>query len=285
MEDVLLYKKILNAMSTHVAILDENGNILETNSAWREFGNSNGLQQENGCLGCNYLNICDAGSQEGDEDSTKVAEGIRNVIAGKCDEFLMQYPCHSPEEKRWFAVRVASYREEGFCRVIVSHENITPIVEVQEALEIKEHELRNQAEKLKETNIALRVLLDQRNEDRKQMEATVFTNVDRLVLPYVEKLSSARLSEQQKTLVEIVGSNLKEIISPFLQRLSSLEARLTPQEIEVAHLVRNGRSSKEISDILFLSVAGVDFHRKNLRKKFGLTNTSQNLRTYLMSLR
>jgi len=285
MEEALLYKKILNAMSTHVAILDQEGNILETNAAWRKYGADNGLQKNDGCLGCNYLTICDLGGNEGDDDAARVADGIRKVIAGEKEEFLMQYPCHSPKERRWFAVRVVSYREDSLCRVIVSHENITPIIEVQEALERSEQELKNQTEKLEETNIALRVLLEQRNEDKKQMEATVFANIERLVFPYLNKLTGGRLTEQQKTLLDIVDSNLKEIISPFLQQLSSLEMRLTPQEIEVAHLVRSGHSSKEIADIMFLSVAGVDFHRKNLRKKFGLTNTSQNLRSYLMSLR
>ena len=127
-------------------------------------------------------------------------------------------------------------------------------------------------------------MLDQRNEDRKHMESAVFANVDRLVLPYLEKLNVSRLTQNQKTLVEIISSNLEDIISPFLGRLSTLELRLTPQEMEVAHLIRNGRSSKEIAEVLFLSVAGVDFHRKNLRKKLGLTNSGQNLRSYLMSL-
>ena len=281
---VELYKKVLNAMSTHVAILDENGTIVETNRAWQDFGSANGLQGDVSCIRQNYLKICDGNGSDLDNDGAKVAAGIRKVIQGELDEFLMQYPCHSPEEERWFAVRAVAYREDGVCRVIVSHDNITPIVEVQKDLEKKEEELKKQAERLEETNIALRVLLEQRNEDKRQLEAAVFANVDRLVLPYIEKLSNSRLNDHQKTLVEIANSNLQEIVSPFLQHLSSLEARLTPQEIEVAHLIRKGRSTKEIAEILFLSVAGVDFHRKNLRRKFGLTHSSKNLRSYLMSL-
>lgn len=271
-------------MSTHVAILDETGTIMETNRAWQDFGKSNGMPENYECVQQNYLKICDGNGGDLDNDGARVAVGIRKVIQGELDEFLMQYPCHSPEEEHWFSVRAVAYRENGDCRVIVSHDNITPIVEVQKDLEKKEYMLKQQAERLEEKNIALRVLLEQRNEDKKLLEAAVFANVERLVLPYIEKLGNSRLSEHQKTLVEIANSNLQEIVSPFLQRLSSLEARLTPQEIEVAHLIRKGRSSKEIAEILFLSVAGVDFHRKNLRKKFGLTHSSKNLRSYLMSL-
>ena len=283
MEDATLYKRILNAMSAQVAILDEKGSILETNQSWREFGEDNGLKSVESCLSCNYLQICE-NSTDPDNDGKRVADGIRKVMNGEIDEFLMQYPCHSPDEKRWYVVRVVPYREKEFCRVIVSHENVTPIVEVQKNLEQKERELQSQKARLEDTNVALRVLLEQRNEDKKNMEAAVFANIDRLVLPYVEKLLIARLNDKQKTLVDIVNTNLRDIISPFLQNLTSLEIRLTPQEIEVAHLIRSGRSSKEIADILFLSVAGVDFHRKNLRKKLGLTHTKQNLRSYLMSL-
>ena len=78
--------------------------------------------------------------------------------------------------------------------------------------------------------------------------------------------------------------NLRDIISPFLRSLSALTMLLTPQEIEVANMVRSGRTSKEIADVLGISVSGVDFHRKRLRQKLGLTNSPKNLRSYLLSL-
>jgi DNA-binding CsgD family transcriptional regulator len=100
----------------------------------------------------------------------------------------------------------------------------------------------------------------------------------------VERLLQLNLSEKQRTLAEIIDTNIREITAPFLRSLSSLAIKLTPQEIEVAGMVRNGRSSKEIADMLNLSVAGVDFHRKSLRRKLGLTHSAQNLRSYLLSL-
>jgi len=80
-----------------------------------------------------------------------------------------------------------------------------------------------------------------------------------LVLPYVERLLQVNLPEKQRTLAEIIDTTIREITAPFLRSLSSLALKLTPQEIEVAGMVRNGRSSKEIADMLNLSVAGVDF--------------------------
>ena len=282
-----LYREVVNSISAHVAIIDEKGIILETNRAWDQFANDNEMQESFQSVGTNYLNICQLASGERSEEAAeanKVARGIRAVLTGKLPEFMTHYPCHSPAQKRWFIVRVVPLREEQRAKAIVTHENITPIMEMQEALREKELELLQQREKLEETNTALRVLLRQRDEDRTRLEETVYNNVDRLVLPYIEKLLQGRLSDKHRTLAEIADNNLRDIISPFLRTLSSLGLLLTPQEIEVANLVRNGRSSKEIADIMALSVAGVDFHRKRLRQKLGLANTKKNLRSFLLTL-
>ena len=282
-----LYREVVNSISAHVAIIDEKGIILETNQAWEQFANDNDMQESYQSVGSSYLNICEVAADDEDGEAAEaslVAQGIRGVLAGKLPEFMTHYPCHSPEKKRWFMVRVVPFREEQKAKAIVTHENISPIMEMQEALQQKEAELTQEREKLEETNTALRVLLRQRDEDRTRLEETVYNNVDRLVLPYIEKLLQGRLADKHRTLAEIADNNLRDIISPFLRTLSSLGLLLTPQEIEVSNLVRNGRSSKEIADIMGLSVAGVDFHRKRLRQKLGLANTKKNLRSFLLTL-
>jgi DNA-binding CsgD family transcriptional regulator len=282
-----LYREVVNSISAHVAIIDKQGVILETNRAWDQFAKENDMDQTFQSVGTNYLNICEVGTEGQSEDGAdvkEVAQGIHGVLTGELQEFMTHYPCHSPEQKRWFVVRVVPLQEEQKAKAIVTHENITPIMEMQEALKEKEVELLQEREKLEETNTALRVLLRQRDEDRTRLEETVYNNVDRLVLPYIEKLLQGKLSDKHRTLAEIADNNLRDIVSPFLRTLSTLGLLLTPQEIEVANLVRNGRSSKEIADIMSLSVAGVDFHRKRLRQKLGLANTKKNLRSFLLTL-
>lgn len=279
-----LYKVVIDSLSAHVAILDETGRILETNRAWQEFAKQNGMEAGFDSVGTNYLSICRGASTSPGDDAGRVAEGIIKVLSGELEEFFTQYPCHSPDRKRWYAVRVVPYRDEKVHRVIVTHENITPIMEVQEELKEKKVELTMERERLEEANIALRVLLRQREEDRKRIEDTIYGNVERLVFPYFEKMKQGQLSERHRTLLDLAEVNLQDIVSPFLHSLSALSVNLTPQEIDVANMVRSGKSSKEIAEVLNLSVAGVDFHRKNLRRKLGLTNTNRNLRSYLMSL-
>lgn len=279
-----LYKEIVNSISAHVAIIDNKGVILETNQAWKNYAQENGMPETFDSEGTNYLSICEAATLNLEDDASQVGFGIKQVISGEIPEFVSHYPCHSPDQKRWFVVRVVPFREAKVAKIVVTHEDITPIMVMQEELKQKESELLNERVKLEETNTALRVLLRQRDEDKARLEETVYKNVDRLVLPYIEKLLQGRLAEKHRTLVEIADNNLRDIVSPFLRSLSSLGLLLTPQETEVANLVRNGRSSKEIADIMNLSVSGIDFHRKRLRQKLGLANTPKNLRSYLMTL-
>jgi len=145
-------------------------------------------------------------------------------------------------------------------------------------------ELSEQKLSLEEANIALKVLLKQRENDRVELERKVLTNVKSMVIPYVERLKKARLKPREKIMVDIVDTHLKDIISPLLQNLSNASVLLTPQEIQVATLIKDGKSSKEIAEILIVSDATVHFHRKNLRRKFGLKNRKANLRAHLMSL-
>ena len=279
-----MYRVIVNSLSTHVAVLDENGVIVETNRAWQEFAQKNGMPEPVDCVGLNYLATCEAGTCD-EGESGLISRAIRQVIAGEITEFLTQYPCHSPQEKRWYSLRVVPYRDSGKRRVIVTHENITPIMLAQEKLRQQEKELQHKTEKLEETNIALKVLLEQRQRDREQMEERIVANIRELAVPALERLQQSSLTERQLTLVDIIASHLNEVVSPFLNRLSTINLLLTPQEIEVGTLVRQGKSSQEIADVLGVSLATISFHRKKLRRKLGLSKRGVNLRTYLLSLR
>jgi DNA-binding CsgD family transcriptional regulator len=84
--------------------------------------------------------------------------------------------------------------------------------------------------------------------------------------------------------VHIIEDNLRNIVSPFLQNLTVTQFNLTPKELQVANLVKEGRTTKEIADFLNVSTGAIDFHRNNIRKKFGLSNQKSNLRSHLLSL-
>jgi len=156
-------------------------------------------------------------------------------------------------------------------------------IRVETALRKGEKELKAQSHHLAEVNTALKVLLKQRENDKAELQENVLSNVKELVIPYIQRLKKSRMGMNQATLVNILDSNLNNIISPFISKLSSKFLNFTPMEIRVANLVKEGKTNKEIAELLFLSKNTILFHRHNIRTKLGLKNTKINLRSHLLS--
>ena len=155
---------------------------------------------------------------------------------------------------------------------------------VEEALRAGEEDLGLQAQKLEDVNAALRVLLRRHEEDKIELEEKVLANMKDLVSPYIDKIKQSRLNPSQKNCMEVIESNLNDIISPFSRKLSSKYLNLTPREIQIAGLIKDCKTSKEIANFLNTSITTVAFHRRNIRIKLGLSNKKANLSTHLQSL-
>jgi PAS domain S-box-containing protein len=154
----------------------------------------------------------------------------------------------------------------------------------EKALRRREKELQAQSHHLEEVNTALRVLLKQRDDDKKELGEALLRNVHELVTPYLQRVIDGRLNTQQRTLALILETNLNNIISPFIDKLTSGLVKLTPTEIRVASLVKEGKTNKEIAGILLVSKNTILFHRHNVRDKLGLKNKKINLRSHLLSM-
>src|SRR4030067_2070974 len=141
----------------------------------------------------------------------------------------------------------------------------------EEIVKKKEQELEIKTHNLEEANIALKVLLKKRKEDKTELEEKILSNIKELVVPYLEKLKMSRLDEQQKTNVGILESNLNDITSSFSHRLSSNYMIFTPSEIQIANLLRQGKTNKEIGELLHSSERTVAFNRGNIKRKLGRT--------------
>jgi PAS domain S-box-containing protein len=146
-----------------------------------------------------------------------------------------------------------------------------------------EEEIRTKTESIEETNAALRVLLKHRESDNVELEEKVIQNVRELVLPYVERIRRSN-SARDVALAEIVESNLNDILTPFVKRMAAKYMTFTPKEIQIADLMKKGKSTKEIAGLLNLSVRTVDVHRYKIRQKLDIKNKKINLQSYLLSL-
>lgn len=178
-------------------------------------------------------------------------------------------------------VKDSSENPSGFRGIL---RDVTDRKQMEIALAKRERELEIKSRNLEEANTALKVLLKQREEDKKELEQSVLANVKQLIKPFMEKLETTKLDENQKICVDTVNTNLDNIVSPFLHNMGLHCYRLTPQEIHIANLVKEGKTTKEIAGFLNLSTRTVEFHRDSLRNKFGLKNKKNNLRSYLITL-
>lgn len=150
-------KSALDALSSHIAILDESGTIIAVNAAWNRFATENGFIGSLQGLGDNYLHVCHLAVGHYSAEAADVATGIRGVMTGQQDEFHLEYPCHSTREQRWFVVRVTRFSGDGPLRVVVAHENISERKRTEEALRESELHLREQASLLDKARDAILV--------------------------------------------------------------------------------------------------------------------------------
>jgi PAS domain S-box-containing protein len=129
-----LLQSSIDALSAHVAILDDTGVIIAVNEAWSRFAVYTGFSGGDCCaVGKNYLSVCDAAAGN-DGDARRAAYGIRSVLSGETDDFRMVYCCRPPREGRWFQMRATRFQNSGRFRLVVAHEDVTDVKQAEETL-------------------------------------------------------------------------------------------------------------------------------------------------------
>lgn len=172
----------------------------------------------------------------------------------------------------------------GTKKSIASFMDITEWKEAEQKLKKRESELKGKSQSLQEVNTTLRVLLNERERDQKELADKIYSNIHSFVLPYTHKLRKSQLDSKAKSYVDIIESNLTDIISPFSYKISSKYRNLSHKEIQIANFIKEGKTSKEIADLLNMSKSAVDISRFRLRNKLGLNKAKVNLRSHLDTL-
>jgi PAS domain S-box-containing protein len=153
--------------------------------------------------------------------------------------------------------------------------------ELEHRVKIRTEELEAKTATLEELNTALKIILKKRDEDKLTLENKVLTNVRELVIPFLEKAKKNVMDERTSTYLNIIESTLSDITSPFARSISIKYSNLTPTEVKVAHLIKQGRTTKEIAELLSVSTRTIESYRNNIRRKMGIKNKKVNLRTHL----
>ncbi len=270
------YRELFENANDIIFILDLDGKILSCNTAaTRTYGYTPGEM-----LGLSLETLLDG----------QYHPIVRELFGRKGGELDLSNPLEFLTYTRygeavWVEVNIRSIREDG--KPVAIHgiaRNITERKRMEEALKKREQELEEKSRNLEDANTALKVLLKRREDDKAELEEKVICNVRELILPYIENLKITPVDSHQLNQLNILERNVNEIISPFLRTLSSRYPNLTPTEIKVINFIREGRTTKEMAELLNASTRTVEVHRDNIRKKLGLRNKKANLKSYLMAL-
>ena len=157
-------------------------------------------------------------------------------------------------------------------------------IHLEQLVQERTDNLRTTNQRLEEANIALRVILKQMEQKEKINKDNFLINIKQSIMPFLKQLEESGLNKGQQILLDRLQINMNQITSPLIGKLSSKYLNLTPMEIKVATLVKDGAVNKEIAQVLNVSLNTITSHRYKIRTKLGLRNKNINLHTYLLSL-
>jgi len=225
------------------------------------------------------------------DDAEQARSAVQNYIDGKSSRLREEFRLRNKKgEWQWILSRgkVVEWEKNGRpLRLVGTHTDITVRKNMELALRKQQGELkekvRQRTAELEEINIALNVLLRKRDRDRDEFEANIAENVSRLIVPYLDKLQESALDSHQQGLVVFLRESIRQLTSPFMRNIGESVISLSPMELQVASMVKEGKSSKEIAALLRISSGTVNIHRRNIRKKMGITNEKANLQLALQA--
>jgi len=195
---------------------------------------------------------------------------------GECDIFYLE-ECPPADEGPFL-------KEERALLDAVAEQIGTIATRISADLELQEtnRQLTLERQALQESNTAMRIVLARIEQEKQEIRRDIKTNAEKILIPILQALA-LQLPPSQKKYVEMLQTNLEEITSPFISHLANSYHSLTPTEIAICNMIRNGLRTKEIAQIRGVSVATINRHREHIRRKLEITNSDVNLATYLQS--
>jgi PAS domain S-box-containing protein len=259
------WRAICECSPDGITLIDPKGIILYMNHSISGFSADD-------AIGGSILDIIPESNRKDVENSLKRVRKTRSV-----DRFYVEYPQKEGGSQHLEARLGPIIQEGNIVAFIINTSDIS-------RQRMLEREIKKHLANLEETNITLKVLLKRIEKERLLFQENLSTNILCNIEPYMNKMKQTCLDKDQKRTLDILEKNIKDMASPLVYSVMSMNLRLTPAEMQISNFIRQGYSSKEIADLLNISPATIDKHRKNIRKKLGITNKKQNLRSVLSSI-
>lgn len=270
------FRTLVETMTEGLAIMDAQGRLTYVNERILEQG---GFQREE-LLGRSVLDLLEQSNRlifQRERDGGGGGEAMRPYrLEWSGADGRRIVSMISPK-----LIRDEEGRVRGSFAVVT---DITEITRAEEALKRREQELQAQNTHLEEVNTALRVLLAERAQDRTEIEERLIAGLRQLLEPHLVRLGHSGLNDQQRSYLQAVEANLNELLTSFSHPLPARFVKLTPAEIEVASLVKHGKSTKEIARMLNISPRTAGMHRLSIRRKLEIQGRRTSLQAFLMGL-
>jgi PAS domain S-box-containing protein len=225
------------------------------------------------------------------DDKPETMAAIQQHLKGLTPHYESEFRMRNKAgEWQWFLSRgkvVERSKTGAPLRFIGTNTDITKNkndeFKLQNMHDLLEKKVAERTTEIEEVNVTLKVLLKRMEKDTIELEQKIVDNITRLIDPYLEKLQNLNLDAQHRIIVDMLTANLQELTSSFTHAVSSGMNKLTPTELQIANLVKHGKNTKEIAGLMNLAPGTISIHRKNIRKKLGISQHKTNLQAYLTS--
>jgi PAS domain S-box-containing protein len=208
---------ILNTLPANIALLDNNGFILDVNGAWKKFADENGFVGSNYCIGYNYLEVSLKSSGMDEEDGNAVARGIEAVLKNEQSDFVYEYPCDAPGFKRWFRMVVTSLKEKAYTGAVVMH------IDISELRRLEHERIVNEMEEQKKITKAM---LFGQEKERNTIAQELHDNVNQILAGTNLFLSIAKKNPEKS--MEHIETSMEGIRSAIEENRKLAHVLITP---------------------------------------------------------
>jgi PAS domain S-box-containing protein len=264
------YRELYENANDIIFLIDSTGKIISCNAA---MSNTYGLKQET-LMGMEIEKLIDKDYIPGFKYFIQRKFG--NLYDRNNQEFLTY---SNTGDEVWIEVNARIIKEND--KPVALHGIARDITDKKRMVKA----LHEKSQRLQDLITTLKTVMKQREEDKVEIEQSFIFNVRQSILPCIENLKlSYKENSNRMNQLKMLEKNISEVISPYLRSLSSKFPNLTPMEMKIIKFIKEGRTTKEISELLVVSSRTIDFHRKNIRKKLELKNRNANLRSFLSSI-
>lgn len=287
--------EVFEAIPVPAAIVGDEGKIEKVNCKWQNFVAQNDLCKLADCESTNCGEFCFGVTRERNDLALQAFNGVNSVLKHEVEHFSLEYPYRSSDTNGWFLLAASPLAVNSALLLNIDITKYKLAEEDLAELKLAEDELRKCKDQLglqvierttalEDANAALRVILKQYAEDKEKLREMVLTNVRHSIRPHIKELRKCNLPADAVAHLDALELKITEITAPFVRNLLDNSVGLTPMEIRVGELIRDGISTKEIARRMHIAPGTVRYHRENLRQKLGIKGKSVNLKSFLKAL-